>query len=50
MAPNSDVVAMCVEVGQWHRAESFEFGTVVLEAKDGKYGPLCSDNIFNPLK
>ena len=40
LAPNTDVVGMSVEVGQWHRLESLESGTVILECKDGKYEPL----------
>ena len=29
-----------VEVGQWHSLEVLEEGTVVFEAKDGKYEPI----------
>lgn len=46
LAPNSNIVAMSVEVGQWHRLESLESGTVILECKDGKYEPLADDDIF----
>lgn len=46
MAPGSDVVAMSVELGQWHKAESLESGTVILECKDGKYSPLTEEDIM----
>lgn len=46
LAPNTDVVGMSVEVGQWHRLESLESGTVILECKDGKYEPLSEDDIL----
>lgn len=42
MAPCSDVVGMSVEAGQWHRLESLESGTIILECKDGAYEPLTS--------
>lgn len=47
MQPNSDTVAMSVEVGQWHRLESLETGTVILECKDGAYAPLEECDILN---
>lgn len=46
LAPNSNIVAMSVEVGQWHKLESLESGTVILECKDGKYEPLTDEDIF----
>lgn len=46
LAPNSNIVAMSVEVGQWHKLESLESGTVILECKDGKYEPLADEDIF----
>lgn len=46
LAPNSNIVAMSVEVGQWHKLESRESGTVILECKDGKYEPLADEDIF----
>lgn len=46
LAPNSNIIAMSVEVGQWHKLESLESGTVVLECKDGKYEPLADEDIF----
>ena len=46
LQPNTDVVGMSVEVGQWHRLESLESGTVILECKNGKYEPLSEDDIL----
>lgn len=40
LKPNSDIVGMSVELGQWHRLESLETGTVIMECKDGAYAPL----------
>lgn len=45
LSPNSDIVGMSVEVGQWHRLESLESGTIILECKDGAYQPLTDDDI-----
>ena len=33
-----------VEEGQWHSLEVLEEGTVVFEAKDGKYEPLAEED------
>lgn len=32
--------------GAWHNTESLESGTIIFEAKDGKYEPLSQDDIF----
>lgn len=37
---------MNVEVGQWHRLEALETGTVIFEAKDGEYEPITSQDIL----
>lgn len=47
MAVGSDCPAMSVEIGQWHRLESLESGTVILECKDGRYEPLNEEDILN---
>lgn len=47
LQPNTDIAAMSVEVGQWHRLESLESGTVILECKDGKYEPLREEDILS---
>ena len=46
LQPDSDTVGMSVEVGQWHRLESLESGTVILECKDGAYAPLSEEDIL----
>ena len=34
-------------IGIWHNSESLESGTIIFEAKDGKYEPLCEDDILS---
>ena len=43
------VPAMTVEKGQWHRIESLESGTVIVEFKNGPYQPLSETDIWNPV-
>lgn len=45
--PHSEIMGMSVEVGQWHKLESLETGTVILECKDGAYSPLEEIDIMN---
>ena len=40
------VPAMQVEMGQWHRIESLESGTVILEMKDGAYEPIVAGDVM----
>lgn len=35
-----------IEKGQWHSLECLESGTIIFEAKDGAYTPLCQDDIL----
>ena len=35
-----------VEAGQWHSLEVLEEGTVIFEAKDGRYEPLIGEDIM----
>ncbi len=35
-----------IPIGQWHNLKSLETGTVLLEAKDGKWEPLSEEEIF----
>ena len=35
-----------IEVGLWHSLEVLESGTVIFEAKDGKYMPLVEEDIM----
>lgn len=47
LASNSDIVAMSVEVGQWHRLVSLESRTIILECKNSKYEPLADEDILH---
>lgn len=44
MAPGG--IILNIEVGQWHSLKCLESGTVLLEAKDGAYRPLSSDELM----
>ena len=35
-----------VPMGVWHNTESLESGTVIFEAKDGKYEPVAAEDIL----
>lgn len=35
-----------IEAGQWHSLEVLESGTVIFEAKDGRYMPLGEEDIM----
>ncbi len=39
-------IILNIEVGQWHSLKCLESGTVLLEAKDGAYRPLSSDELM----
>lgn len=41
-----DGVVLNIEKGQWHSLKCIESGTILLEAKDGKYAPLAPDEIY----
>ncbi len=43
---NGEVRALSVPKGQWHKTESLESGTVILECKDGAYEPLGEQDIL----
>jgi len=45
--PEDAVPGMQVEKGQWHRLESLESGTVILEMKDGAYEPISAADILS---
>jgi len=49
MAAGSDCPGMVVEKGAWHRLESLESGTVIIEAKEGAYTPLAKEDIMEKL-
>jgi len=40
-------VVLNIEKGQWHSLRSLESGTILLEAKDGKYEPLKDDEVLS---
>ena len=44
MVPGGTVLN--IEKGQWHSLKCLESGTVLLEAKDGAYAPLESEDIM----
>ena len=44
MVPGGTVLN--IEKGQWHSLKCLESGTILLEAKDGKYRPLEEDEIL----
>lgn len=46
IAVGTDCVGMSVEAGRWHRLESLESGTVILECKDGAYEPIGEEDIL----
>ena len=47
IAAGSGCVGMSVEAGRWHRIESLESGTVIMECKDGAYEPISEEDILN---
>lgn len=47
LASNSDIVAMSVEVRQWHRLVSFESRTIILECKNGKNEPSADEDVVH---
>ena len=49
VTPSSDLVGLCVPIGQWHSLECLETGTVILETKDGAYAPMNEEDIMNPI-
>ena len=40
LSPNGQVVALNIPAGQWHTVRALESGSVILEMKEGTYGPL----------
>ena len=44
MVPGGNIVN--VPIGQWHNLRSLESGTVMMEAKHGKYEPVKEENIL----
>ena len=46
MEPCGEHPMVQVEAGQWHSLEVLEEGTVIFEAKDGKYEPLKEEKLM----
>jgi len=46
LSPNGQVVALNIPIGKWHTVRALEFGTVILECKDGAYEPLGEEDIL----
>lgn len=46
MEPKGDCPMVQVEKSQWHSLEVLEEGTIVFEAKDGKYEPLEDEDFL----
>lgn len=44
MKPGGNVLN--IEAGQWHSLKCLESGTVLLEAKNGKYLPLAEEDVM----
>jgi len=44
MEPNGEFPMVQVDKGQWHSLEVLEEGTVVFEAKDGRYEQLAKED------
>ena len=45
MEPCGEHSMIQIESGQWHSLEVLESGTVIFEAKDGRYMPLSAEEI-----
>lgn len=46
MVPGGENPVVQVEKGRWHNLECLETGTVLFEAKDGKYEPVQNEDIM----
>lgn len=46
LASGTATVGCQIPVGQWHNLECLETGTVIFEAKDGSWKPLCETDIL----
>lgn len=46
MQAGGECPALQIPAGQWHTVEVLETGTVIFEAKDGAYAPLCEEDIL----
>lgn len=46
MQPCGEYPMVQIKAGQWHSLEVLESGTVIFEAKDGKYMPLSEEDVW----
>ena len=46
MEPCGEYPMIQIEAGQWHSLEVLDSGTVIFEAKDGKYMPLSEEDLI----
>lgn len=46
LTPNGPTYGLNIPAGQWHTIEVLDFGTVILESKDGPYGSLADVDIL----
>ncbi len=46
VAPGTDLVGLCVPLGQWHSLECLETGTVIFESKDGAFEPTRPEDVM----
>lgn len=49
MAPGTSEIGCQIPAGQWHNLECLKQGTVIFEAKDGPWTPLCEADIMKVL-
>lgn len=49
MEPGGERPMVQVEASRWHSLEVLDEGTVVFEAKDGRYEPLAEEDIMTPI-
>ena len=47
LAAGGEIPAMQVEMGQWHRLEALESGTVIVEFKNGAYEAIGPEDVLN---
>ena len=47
VAPNSELCGISVPKGQWHSLACLESGTVIFEAKDGKYEGMREEDVLS---
>lgn len=46
LTAGSDTFGIDIKVGEWHKCESLESGTVMLEVKEGPYSPISPEDIL----